>query len=306
MLVLRIARVAAGLATVGLCATVLAAMLPVWPFELFEHFRVQFVVFGALAIAGTLALRQRGFFDAALIATLVHVCSLLPAAPEASGLVRGAPVRVLVLNVLTKSTTHDAVRQLIVDTRPDIIGLVEVNQRWLDALAPALTDYPGRIEAPREDNFGLALFARGPLTGGVEHFESIRPSIVADLVLGTRSLSLIVIHPLPPVSAHAAAALDTELEAVAARARTQRDTLVMGDFNATPWSRRFRRLLADSGLCDSRDGFGLQPTFPASPWLARIPIDHLLHSCTIDVSARRVEREVGSDHLPVVVDLVIP
>jgi endonuclease/exonuclease/phosphatase family metal-dependent hydrolase len=38
----------------------------------------------------------------------------------------------------------------------------------------------------------------------------------------------------------------------------------------------------------------------------RIPIDHMLVSCSIGVASRRIERDVGSDHLPVVVDLVIP
>ncbi len=302
MLARKIACVVVSLATVGVCATVIAAAVPVWPLELFEHFRVQFSVLGILAIGGTLALRVRGYFDAALIATLVHVCSLLPAAPTATVPAHGTPVRVLVLNVLTSSSNHDAVRQLIADTDPDIIGLVEVDQRWLDALAPVLAEYAGRIEAPRNDNFGLALYARGPVTGGVEYFDSIRPSIVAEL----GPVSVILIHPLPPVSASASAALDREFAAVSTRARTLRNVLMMGDFNTSPWSRAFRRLLSFSGLCDSRDGFGIQPTFPSSLWLARIPIDHLLHACTIGVTNRRIERHVGSDHLPVVVDLMIP
>lgn len=298
----KIARVLVSLAAVGVCATVLAAALPIWPLELFEHFRVQFIVFGVLAISGSLALRVRGYFDAALIATLVHVCSILPTTPTAARRSTGTPMRVLVLNVLTSSTNHDAVRRLIDDTRPDVIGLVEVDQRWLDVLAPTLTEYAGRIEAPRNDNFGLALYARTSTAGGVEFFDSNRPSIVAEL----GAVSVILIHPLPPVSASASASLDKDFTAVAARARTLPNVLVMGDFNASPWSRAFRRLLAASGLCDSRDGFGIQPTFPSSLWPARIPIDHLLHTCTIGVTDRRIERDVGSDHLPVVVDLMIP
>ena len=305
MLGLRIARVFASLAAVGLCATVVAAILPIWPLELFEHFRVQLIVFGLVATGGTLALRLRGYFDAALIATLVHICSLLPADPETSGPAHGASVRVLVLNVHTSSSSFDAVRELIRDTQPDLVALVEVDQRWLDALAPALAEFPGRIEEPRNDNFGIALFARGAVTGTAEKLGSALPSIVAQVSIGPTSLSVIVTHPLPPISSAASTMLDAQFATIAARARALPNVLVMGDFNATPWSRPFRRLLAHSGLCDSRDGFGLQPTFPASPWLMRIPIDHLLHSCSIGVTGRRVERDVGSDHLPIVVDLVV-
>lgn len=291
---------------VGLCATVIGAILPFWPFELVEHFRVQFVVLGLLAIGGTLALRVRGYFDLAVIGTLVHVCSLLAAGPVAHGPAHGTPVRVLVLNVLTSSKGHAAVRQLITETRPDIVALVEVDRIWLDELAPALTDYPGRIEEPRNDNFGVALYARGSVVGAAEEMGSGRPTIVAQVSIGTASLSAIVTHPWPPLNPTAADALGLQLDLIALRARTLPNALVMGDFNTTPWARRFRRLLSASGLCDSRDGFGIQPTFPANLWLARIPIDHLLHACTIGVTGRRVERDVGSDHLPVIIDLVVP
>jgi endonuclease/exonuclease/phosphatase (EEP) superfamily protein YafD len=82
--------------------------------------------------------------------------------------------------------------------------------------------------------------------------------------------------------------------------------LVMGDLNATPWSRPFRRLLRRSALCDSRAGFGVQASFPAASTLLRLPIDHLLASCGVGVRARRIGRDVGSDHLPVIVDVVVP
>lgn len=40
--------------------------------------------------------------------------------------------------------------------------------------------------------------------------------------------------------------------------------------------------------------------------LLRLPIDHLLASCTIGVADRRIGSAVGSDHLPVLLDLVVP
>jgi endonuclease/exonuclease/phosphatase (EEP) superfamily protein YafD len=87
-------------------------------------------------------------------------------------------------------------------------------------------------------------------------------------------------------------------------------TIVLGDFNLTPWSPRFRDALARSGLTPAGD-YRLWPrTFPAMP-AARllfflsggIPIDHVLVSGDLGVS--RVVRGpfIGSDHYPVYAEL---
>jgi len=81
--------------------------------------------------------------------------------------------------------------------------------------------------------------------------------------------------------------------------------VIMGDFNATPWSRPFRRVVARSGLCDSRSGLASRLASAAAA-IVRIPIDHVLVSCSIGVRDRHIERDVRSDHLPVVIDLAVP
>ena len=51
---------------------------------------------------------------------------------------------------------------------------------------------------------------------------------------------------------------------------------------------------------------GIQATFPAESALLRIPLDHVLASCGLGISNRWVERDVGSDHLRVVIEIVVP
>lgn len=80
----------------------------------------------------------------------------------------------------------------------------------------------------------------------------------------------------------------------------------MGDFNMTPWSPKFRQLVADSHLRDTVRGFGLQPTWPAGAPQFWIPIDHVLVSPDILVVDRRVGPDLGSDHYPVIVDIQLP
>lgn len=284
-------------------------LIPVWPCSLLEHFRVQYVVVGILVIAATAALRQRGWFDAAMLSTLVTLCMIVPGlgGSPTPGPAGGVPVRILALNVHTSNSQHDLVRRLIQDVDADVIALLEVDQRWLDALAPTLASYRGRVEQARSDNFGIALYARGELAGEIRLLGSQLPSVVAVVAVGAARIDVVVTHPLPPVSSDAQDALVAQLDAIASvAARLAAPVVVIGDLNATPWSRPFVRLTEAAGLCDSRAGFGLQATFPASSAILRIPIDHVLTSCDVGVRARRVERDVGSDHLPVVVDLVVP
>lgn len=305
----RLAATTTALAAVGAAAAVLAMFVPRWPFALLEHFAVQLVAGGAVVVAGAAALRLRGSFDLAAITTLIAALRIAPdlcAAP--SPLPQdGVALRVLVLNVHTEATSFDDVRRLIADTSPDVIGLVEVDQRWLDALAPAVAGYAGRIESPRPDNFGVAMYARARFTADVARLGTRTPSIVASLTIDGASLDLVLIHPIPPMSAGALATQRAALDATAAHVgQLQHPVAVMGDFNATPWSAPFRRFVAQTGLCDSRAGKGIATSYPAASAVLRIPIDHMLVTCTVGVRDRRVERDVGSDHLPVVVDLVVP
>jgi endonuclease/exonuclease/phosphatase (EEP) superfamily protein YafD len=305
----RLAIAAVSMASLGLAAACVIAWIPVWPCSLLEHFRVQYIGCGLVLAAAGAALNIRGYTDIALIAALISALVVVPDVTRTTRPVPpdGAHVRVLSLNVHTEGTSYEQVKRLIADENPDVIGLVEVDQRWLTALAPALTGYTGRIEAPRPDNFGVALYVRGEVTGSADELATPLPTIVAAVgVAGTRFVA-IVTHPIPPMSGEAVQRQRMQLDMIAARARSAAGpVVVMGDYNATPWSRPFHRMLDRSGLCDSRAGFGVQASFPAASWFFRIPIDHVLTSCTIGVRDRRIGRDVGSDHLPVIVDLVVP
>ncbi len=60
-----------------------------------------------------------------------------------------------------------------------------------------------------------------------------------------------------------------------------------------------------TGLRDSSLGIGYHATWPATLGVAGIPIDHVLVSAGIGVAEKSVAAGVGSDHLPIVVDLWI-
>ena len=112
-------------------------------------------------------------------------------------------------------------------------------------------------------------------------------------------------HPLSPSDGQRAGLRDKQLGFAADWASRQDGSyMIVGDFNATPWSWPFRHLVKKGSLNNSQDGFGVQATFAAnSNWLFRVPIDHLLHSDALRVRDRRLGPALGSDHFPIIVDL---
>ena len=295
----------AAITAIGYALGIALSFVPIWPCSLLEHFRVHYLFIGVVAGGVAYAFARR-WFDAALIALLVDLLVVAPDLGATAHTKPGTPVRVLLANVLRSNPHHERVAALIASSNADVIALVEANQPWFDALAPALAGY-ARLEHHREDNWGIALYARGTITGQVEHLGVELPTIVADVALASGPrFRIVVTHPWPPISGWAEAERDRQLAGVAARVRELRPPLVVtGDLNATPWSRGFLAFIRAIGLCDSRAGFGYQGTYPASTVLLRIPIDHVLVSCDIGVRDRAIGPDIGSDHLPVVVELAL-
>jgi endonuclease/exonuclease/phosphatase (EEP) superfamily protein YafD len=303
-----------GLGVLGLGAATLGALLggATWPLSLLEHFRHVYLALAVAAALTALALAMWRWLDAAAVIGLLNAIVLAPTCGGAPLVAQGpaTPVRLVALNVHTSSAAFDEVAALLAEARPDVLALVEVDQRWLDALAPALRAIGPCVRVPRDDNFGMALCARGELRAEVWTLSTGRPAIVGHAHIGEASLATVVAHPIPPIDPRLQAEQARELDELATLARAAQaalgPTVLVGDLNATPWSRPFVRLLAASGLRDSRAGQGVGATFPSALGWAGLPIDHALVSPGIGVAGRHVGRDVGSDHRPVVFDLRVP
>jgi endonuclease/exonuclease/phosphatase (EEP) superfamily protein YafD len=138
----------------------------------------------------------------------------------------------------------------------------------------------------------------GYVLGGVPSIEAIVE------FLPNVELRVIGTHPLPPVGGRYSKERNLQLERIAESvAGDDRPTILVGDLNCTPWSPYFSALLETSGLRDTRQGFGNQPTWPAGRWVLRIPIDHCLVSDHFVTTRREVLPSIGSDHLPLLVEV---
>lgn len=295
-----------------------------WILGLLEHFRSQYCVL--LLIAVFLGLFSRHPWPTKiwsllwLIPFLINMGFLAPLYHHRVLTTADAPPPLQVLYATLDHETPEVSQAIgsIQRQAPDILALLEVTPQSLPRLAAALTDYQLLVAEPRTNSHGSAWFvtkhpAQPIQFQGAELMHlpttSDRPLLKATIAYAGRPIELLCFHVIRPQSQHRSDFQKVEMRALAEWSRDwiqkqQRDLVVVGDFNSTPWSAPFRQLLATSGLVNSQAGFGLQPTWNAwFPAVLRIPIDHCLHSPGLFTVSRRIGPRIGSDHLPLLVTL---
>jgi endonuclease/exonuclease/phosphatase (EEP) superfamily protein YafD len=218
----------------------------------------------------------------------------------------GTQLRLVSFNIRASNTAMSEVVHHLSKSQSNLIVLFEVTPEWLHELKQLEPAYRIELAEPRLDNFGIALLSRGLKVSA----RILRPPggdigfVEARMSVDGRDWSILGIHPLPPVGAGLADQRDAALEYAASWAAQQTGpVVVLGDFNTTPFSFSFNRLLGRGRLVNSQKGYGVQATWPQVPlWLApaRIPIDHLVHSRSVVTLDRSVGPALGSDHRPVI------
>ncbi len=282
-----------------------------WPFELAGVFRPQYVVVlagAALAAAGLRRLRLAGV--AAALAVLNAVVVGLPfTAPATAAAPHGsAPsLRLLIANLEVGNTRYRAIERVIDQTRPDVVGVIELSPGMAAHLRRSLPGYRARVLAPRQDAYGIGVFSRIPLADArIDHFpaEGGPPTAVVHTRAAGTPLTLVVTHAHTPFagSIHV-----RQLQALAAaRPRLGGRLAICGDFNTPPWSGPFRRLAGDGRLRDLYGGSAWSGySWPTWAPPLRVPLDNCLVGSGLGVTAHRHTAGVGSDHYPLLVDLAV-
>jgi endonuclease/exonuclease/phosphatase (EEP) superfamily protein YafD len=247
-----------------------------------------------------------------LLAAALNLHAVLPSFMQAqAGTVQAGPsLRALSLNVRKENSSYEQVARILQHHAPNFFVLQEVNDAWLDALEDLRSMYPYSIEHPREDAFGMALFSKAPLKQSqiVYPADSEIPALIATIPVAGSTLTILAMHPPPPTREGTAKLRNAQLAGIPEMLDAfEGPVVVMGDLNISPWSYYFERLLTQTGLESSSRGRGVLPTWPAGLITPlRIPIDHFLHSKEIEVVSSVVGDDVGSDHLPVIVDFKLP
>jgi endonuclease/exonuclease/phosphatase (EEP) superfamily protein YafD len=302
---------AAGLVLATACA--LGARLW-WAFDLFSHFRLQYLVAALILLAAALALRNYPAATLLAAVALVHGWAIkdLWLGGTASAAPGGAPLRVMSANVLAANPTPDAILELVRAADADLVVLVDAKRRrWRPVLSELGTLYPHQAPSSWRAGAPVILLSRHPVVAEevVQAPGGRRPYLMAELAVGGQPLVVVAVHPSSPSPSEPGHSRrrNRELDHIAAVVSdTDRPAIVAGDFNTTPWSPHFRDLVAAGGLRNAAGGHGYVATWPTWFWPALIPIDHVLLKGPLAVTTVRRGPPVGSDHYPLIADLRLP
>ena len=285
---------------------------------------VSFFAAGPLLLLAMIAILRRepgvgavGLFVAlvALAPLLYHTSSRLPA--------DGAdqrPSTLLICNLHAKEDAWRRLLPLIQEEHPDIIGLCEVNDAIVERLANDTwirNNYPFTILPRPGFEWTQVVLSRHELKPLERRGEPAAERVMfsywraatVDLPQGRIIFSLE--HIPSPRSAHSWALGNERIVMLGEIVRrdfqpTNLPILVAGDFNSTPTAHRDRLMRSLTGLHPDDAGTMLRGSWPSwLPWYLRLPLDGAWGSDRVSFASRRVLRDVGSDHRPVLIGFSI-
>ena len=222
----------------------------------------------------------------------------------------GDRVRILTANVLTPNRNAVGLVALIREHQPHVFVTLETDAWWQSHLDLLEDEYTHSMKCPLDNLYGMHVYSKLPLEDGKIQFlvEEGVPSMHAMVVMpGGHKVRMHFLHPAPPSPTENDESTERDAELlVVAKSVAGLDTpvIVAGDLNDVAWSTTTRLFRKISGLLDPRVGRGMFNTFHVDHWFLRWPLDHLFHSRHFTLSFIKRLPSFGSDHFPVLVELV--
>ena len=294
--------------------------LSYWYYNILDFPRLQYLILALVCLLVFTVLKYKWSLAAilltsGLLATIViQSIYILPyfiadkTVPDAEKQAVGQQntVGIMTANVLITNKQAADFLQIVKNTDPDMLLVMEVDKWWVSQLEPLKNNYPYTMEYPTSNAYGMALYSRLPLENTSIKFlnhEDV-PSFHARVVLPSgKAFIFHGVHPVAPVPSSKYPDNVGEEEVALLKigkivAKDSLPAIVAGDFNDVSWSHTSRLFGQEGNLNNVRIGRGLYNTFSAKSVIQRWPIDH--YFVTKEFALLELERlqKFGSDHFP--------
>lgn len=252
----------------------------------------------------------------ALLINLANIGPWLKIAPTPQAQIQNTesarPITLLQANVFKFNFESAPLLAYIKAQQPDIIVLSEFTPYWERAMFDLHADWPHMLTTPATGSEGMAVFSKLPFEDAEVIFMTDRdiPSYILRMK-DERGVDfrLLSIHPRSPMSAANYDNRNQHFDWIAAQYEqlsTDMPLILSGDFNATMYAPRYKKLIRRTGLHNARRGRGVHGTWSLlAKGFPSLPIDHFLHNNKIRVHNFTTGPNINSDHLPTLTEFSI-
>jgi endonuclease/exonuclease/phosphatase (EEP) superfamily protein YafD len=285
------------------------------PLDLLSHLRLHFAVAAGLLLLAHLMARQ---FWAGAMAGLLVAANLAGSViyPHRSIAAEAPPsARVLTLVTFNARWAADNAARIVgflEHEQADIVVLEEMTpEKAAQILPPLQSLYPWQVNCSTDVFCRLALLSRHRWEDASA--ERRGPDEVATAIadfgpdLGRlRVIGVHLMRPWPWWDAHR-----QQIDSLIPLAKAPpRPVIMLGDFNATPWSRTMRAISAGTGLLPSGS---YDPSWPLRlsrlkevRLFPQLQLDQLLLPDGVTLLSIGTGPDLGSDHLPLIARIAVP
>lgn len=294
---------------VGVTGLILSRAGHLWVgFDVFSQLTLHFAIIALAFAIGFVLPRGRRLVALLLVLAGVvalgawpHIASRSPhALAEAQAGERA--LRVASFNTLWINEDAARVRAEIERIDADIVTLIEMSPAKRGLLADLRSRYPYQAECFAADYCRIAILSKLPIVDseGRGTWEG-PPFIRAKLGPEAGGLTVIGVHTIRFPHSRAQFRQANAIGALIEKLPGHK--LVMGDFNATPFSRIPQVVEVRGNLRRITH----LPSWPATFGLPQIAIDHIFISPALrQLEAARIGEAAGSDHYPVMARIAVP
>lgn len=292
-------------------AAALARNIEIW-FDLFSHFRVQYLFIGLVLVCLALMLNHRYSLLLAGGSTIIN--GLFLVSYNTSPFEKSYDeyeLSIASFNVQRHTDNTYLVSRFLKSSPADIVFLSEANKNYVNIFQKNNKNYPYQAMCIKNIKCELAILSKLKFDSVEiiygEHPNSrgdLPPYIAVKFKKNGRQITIIGTRVIYPVTPALVRLQERQLKLISKVVRSQDDAVILiGDFNTTQWSVVFKRFEKLSNL--RRVSNELRGTWPTSFLPLRIAIDHTFVGGGISSAWQKLGPNLGSDHFPIIAYVVI-
>jgi endonuclease/exonuclease/phosphatase (EEP) superfamily protein YafD len=208
----------------------------------------------------------------------------------------GRELKVAFFNTLYTNNNFDEINKQIRSVDADILGLSEMTPDRIASI-DALKDYPYSVVDLNYRSKDTSIYSKFPIERITEIDQDTDFFNTGKVDIDGKNYNIIVAHPVPPINTYWYEIRKTVFGKLSDRINKidKSDTILMGDFNLTPWSpvySVFTRSMPE--LKNTAYGHGLNTTWGEG--LIKLHIDHIFVPNNTEIKEYKILGNAGSDH----------